>query len=605
MNYGWKGTIQEFLTLNYEELEEALMVFVYGSINAESSEEDIGKINSQRNAWRDSFFKLQELLQDFKNVAGSIVFEYAILRGSGRRPDVLLLLPGNVLVIECKSYNWVNEAEYVQTSLYVRDLQQYHSTIQEKGLTVRGALFLTNDQSEAFEANHDHKIYKTSQKGLRQLIERLINEENGKIITTDDILLGSYHPSPSMLEAARSIFNNEELPRVKAIDSSNYEEVYDTIQQVIKEAKATKTHHLILVSGEPGSGKTFLGLQIAHDLPDSVYLSGNGPLIHVLQDTLENKTFVQPLYGFKTDYIRFGKTPAENVIIFDEAQRAWDAEKMGGLLSEPDVMIEIVKKKKSWGVVIGLIGDGQEIHLGEEGGLELWNAAIKNQDITVHAKHENSMFEYAKRYQQHTHLHLNSSLRSHTALEYHDFVNDLLDGNIGKAKELITPLREHRYPIFLTDDLNKAKSYLRNLYLDDVKTYGIVCASGANNAKHMKVLPFSKNYDFPNSAQAYFNYPMNSYYCKNMDYMATEFQIQGLELDMVVVHWDEDFYWQDNQWGFGQPKRGATNPEQMKKNAYRVLLTRGRDGTVIYLPKTKKLENTWDLFANRLSVQIL
>lgn len=605
MNYGWKGTIQEFLRLNYTELEEALMLFVYDSINVALADEGVEKISSQKNAWRDSFFKLQEILQNFKDVSGSIIFEYAILRGSGRRPDVILLLPGNVLVIECKSYNQVNEAEYVQTSLYVRDLQQYHSTIQEKKLMVRGALFLTNDPSEAFKANHRHKIYKTSQKGLRQLIERLTNGESGRVITADDILLGAYRPSPSMLEAARSIFNNEKLPRVKAINSSNFEEVYRTVQQVIKEAQATQTHHLILVSGEPGSGKTFLGLQIAHDILDSVYLSGNGPLIHVLQDTLENKTFVQPLYGFKTDFLRFGKIPDENVIIFDEAQRAWDAEKMGGFLSEPDVMIEIVKKNKSWGVIVGLIGNGQEIHLGEEGGLELWNKAIKNQEITVHAKHENRVFEYAKSYQQHKHLHLNSSLRSHTALEYHDFVNELLDGNIEKAKELIKPLNEHRYPVFLTDDLNKAKAYLQKLYLDDVKTYGIVCASGANNTKQMKVLPFSKNYDHPNSAQAYFNYPENSYYCKNMEYMATEFQIQGLELDMVVVHWDEDFYWQDDQWYFDQIKRGAINPEQMKKNAYRVLLTRGRDGTVIYLPKTKALENTWALFADRLGVKVL
>lgn len=605
MNYGWQGTIQEFLMLTYDKLEEALMTFVYGSMDVEQSEEDPAKINSQRRAWKDSFIKLQEILQDFKNTEGSVIFEYAILRGSGRRPDVLLLLPGNVLVIECKSYNQVNEAEYVQTSMYVRDLQSYHSTVHEKELTVRGALFLTNSSDERYEPEYDQYIYEVSQAGLKQLITQLVQQTSGNIVRAIDIIEGTFQASPSMLEGARSIFNNEKLPRVKAMDSSNYEEVYETVQEVIKEAKATNTHHLILVSGEPGSGKTLLGLETAHNTPEAVYLSGNGPLIHVLQDILQNRTFVQSLYGFKTDYLRYGKTPAEKVMIFDEAQRAWDAERMKGPLSEPDVIIEIMKQKKDWGVMIGLIGDGQEIHLGEEGGLALWNTAIKGQDIVVHAKHANEAFKEAASYHQHEHLHLNSSLRSHAALEYHNFVNDLLAGDIEKAKELLVPLKKQRYPIFLTDDLDKAKAYLKELYLDDVKTYGIVCASGADSKKQMNVLPFSNNYDRPNSVQAYFNYPTNPYYCKNLNYMATEFQIQGLELDMAVVHWDEDFYWQDNQWAFARPKRGASNPEQMKTNAYRVLLTRGRDGLVIYLPKIKALAKTWDLFANVLGISVL
>lgn len=211
-------------------------------------------------------------------------------------------------------------------------------------------------------------MYLASQNSLCKLINGLIKQRSNNTITPDQLLEG-IPTLPSMLEAARAILNNKDLQRIKAVDSSNFDDVYNTIQSVIEEAQQTNTHHLILVSGEPGAGKTFLGLKIAHTTPNSVYLSGNGSLVDVLQDTLNKKTFVQSLFGYKRDYLQHGKTPHEQIIIFDEAQRAWDAKKMNSNLSEPDVIIQIAKANKPWSVVIRLIGDGQEIHLGKESGL--------------------------------------------------------------------------------------------------------------------------------------------------------------------------------------------------------------------------------------------
>ena len=526
-------------------------------------------------------------------------------RGSGRRPDVLLLLPGHVLVIECKSYNTVSTAEYLQTSLYVRDIEHYHSTVQQLSLKVTGVLFLTNHTSDTLVPKNEFQVYLASQNSLHKLINGLIKRSTNNAITADQFLAGTYQPSPSMLEAARAILNNEDLPRIKAVDSSNFEDVYNTIQSVIEEAQQTNTHHLILVSGEPGAGKTFLGLKIAHETPNSVYLSGNGPLVEVLQDTLNNKTFVQSLYGYKRDYLQHGKTPQEQIIIFDEAQRAWDAQKMNSHLSEPDVIIQIAKANKPWSVVIGLIGDGQEIHLGEESGLSLWNTAIQNQGITVHVKHENRLFSNAEHYEQHEHLHLNCSLRSHAALKYYAFVNALLDGDIENAPMLKQPLEQQRYPIFVTNDLQRATKQLQNLYTDDFKTYGILCASGADRLKNVPVIPFGGRNVLPKPATAYFNYPNSTYYCKNLQYAATEFQTQGLELDTAIVHWDEDLYWENGQWQCKYTKSGAKNPRQMKINAYRVLLTRGRDATIIYVPDKPILKGTWDLFVHGLKIPIL
>ncbi|SDJ73514.1 Uncharacterized conserved protein [Salimicrobium halophilum] len=603
MNCGWQGSIQEFLQLPYEVLEEALTTFVYGAGEPQHSEEELEKVQSQQRAWKDSYEKMQSILRSFDHVDGSIIFEYALIRGSGRRPDILLILPGQILVIECKSYNAVHAGEYMQTSLYVRDLQHYHSTIQASNVKVSGVLFLTNDQRADVLSIHRFQVYQASQRSLGSLISKLLRK--GEAITADRFLSGTYQPSPSMLEAARSILNDEDLPRIKAVDSSNFEDVYDTVQDVIQVAQRTNTHHLVLVSGEPGAGKTFLGLQTAHNTSDSVYLSGNGPLVEVLQDTLNNKVFVQSLYGYKTDFLRYGRTPHEQVIIFDEAQRAWDAEKMGGAFSEPEVIIQIAKQNKPWSVVVGLIGNGQEIHLGEESGLPLWDAAIKEKEITVHAKHENRKFPNAAGYESRDHLHLNSSLRSHAALQYYAFIQALLEGDVEKALELKQPLQPQRYPIFVTDDLHKAKEYMSYLYKDDKKTFGIICASGVDRLKHVPVVPFGNRNELPKPATAYFNYPSSSFYCKNLNYAATEFQTQGLELDASIVHWDADLCWKEGQWHCKHTKRNARDPEQMKINAYRVLLTRGRDTTVIYLPNKPELKSTWDLFVHTLQIPIL
>lgn len=252
---------------------------------------------------------------------GWLIFEYTILRGSGRRPDVLLLLPGHVLVIECKSYNVVNAAEFLQTSLYVRDIEPYHSTVQQHSLKVTGVLLLTNHMNNTLLPKNEFQVYLASPNSIHTLKNGFNKLNTGNLISADLFLAGTYQPSPSMLEAARAILNNEDLPRIKAVDSSNFEDVYNTIQSVSEEAQQTNSHHLILVLGEPGAGKTFLGLKIAHAIPNSVYLSGNGPLLEVLQDTLNNKTFVQSLYGYKRGYLQHSKTPYEQIIILDEAQR--------------------------------------------------------------------------------------------------------------------------------------------------------------------------------------------------------------------------------------------------------------------------------------------
>jgi hypothetical protein len=614
MNHGWAGTIEQFVQLDMNTFINQLQTHIFRGSSATTAEEQ-RKREEQKRAWEDSFDKLQAIFQRINSLNGSLIFEYEILRGGGRRPDVILLLEGYLIVIECKSYNRVSASEYIQTSLYARDLEHYHSAVHRTNTEVIGTLFLTNYPSNQFIFKDVHQIFVSTPNSLLSLINKCLNEPRHSTLSMEDFLNGVYEPSPSMLEAARAIYNQEPLPKIKAVGSSNFSQVEDTVKSIIKDAQMTNTHHLILVSGEPGAGKTYLGLNIAHDTDIAVYLSGNGPLVDVLQDTLRNRTFVQGLYAYKMNYLEHGSIPHEKVIIFDEAQRAWDANEVDKslkrkykapmYLSEPDVIMQIATTNKPWSVTIGLIGEGQEIYTGEEGGLALWNKAIGEKDITVHARHDHSLFSNAARYEIHEHLHLNCSFRAHAALQYYAVVNSLLDGRFEHAAEIIRTLPKNRYSLFVTRDLNIAKTIAHELYEDDTKTTGFICASGADDQKEIPVLPRNERNERPSKIAQYFNYPPSKYFCKKLHYSATEFQTQGLELDTAIIQWDDDLYLKHGQWKGQHFQRNVNDKFQIKLNSYRVILTRGRDGTIIYIPPKSILDETWDTLTNKIGIPIL
>ncbi|WP_338452547.1 DNA/RNA helicase domain-containing protein [Niallia oryzisoli] len=580
-NYGWKGTFKEFSEVDKDHLVNQLSLHIYNQ-TVEEAQINPAKESTlpQIRAWYDCIRYLQEELPYFQHLPGFLIFEYEIVRSGRKRPDVLLFLPGEVLVLEFKSYSGVDDAEYTQTSLYIRDLQQYHSAIQTFSLQVRGALVVTKENRD-LKINQKYQIYQLGRGGLRVLIDKIAKRlTNAKLISDLDFLEGVFQPLPSIIESARAIMREEDLPKIKTLKSSNFDTVVNEVKSIVELAKKNRTHHLILVSGVPGAGKTFVGLTLAHEIEKAIYLSGNGPLVDVLQDSLKNKTFVQALYDYKTDFLNYGKVPEEQVIIFDEAQRAWDAKKMKKPQSEPDVIIQIAKHKP-WSVVVGLIGEGQEIHLGEEGGIGLWNHAIHNENIHVHAKHHQHVFPNALTYHENKDLHLNTSLRTHKALQYFEWVEAFISGDFEHCKTLEKQLANERFMLKVVNSLAEAKLFVEKLYEGTNKTYGIVVSSGIKNPKGVKVVPFSDRNVHPKYHVQYFNYPESNYYCRNLKYAATEFQVQGLELDMAIVYWGEDLQWTNTGWKSSQLKHDAEDPHQLKLNAYRVLLTRGRDGVVI------------------------
>ncbi|TCI20386.1 DNA/RNA helicase domain-containing protein [Exiguobacterium sp. SL-9] len=600
MNHGWSGSIQEFLAVSQDSFLQRLQRTI-----PDASE-------SQIKAWVDSFHKLQVLFYTFPNLKGSLIFEYQLIRGGGRRPDVILLIEHHLIVIECKSYNEVSQAELIQTSLYVRDLANYHSAVLASNVKVSGILLLTGDTSDRVTNDPNHNIFIASLIGLSRVIQKISKENHSQVLSLSDFLSGHYQPSPSVLEAARSIMKNEELPRVRALQSSNFESVHETIQGIIHHAQAHHEHHLVLVTGEPGAGKTYLGMLVAHEFDNAVYLTGNGPLVDVLQDTLQNETFVQSLYNYKMEYLKHERVLYEQIIIFDEAQRAWDANKVDASLekttvgkrqlSEPDIIMNIATQGKPWSVTIGLVGEGQEIYSGEEGGLPLWNQAIEGKNVIVHYKDPASLFKHAMHISKEEHLHLNTSLRSHTALNYSNFVSSFIEGNFAEALAFTQDLDTSHFHLRVTRDLDKALSVINELYTDDFKTVGVVYASGRDHQKHVTALPWNSRYEKPSKIVQFFNKPDSEYHCRTLNYAITEFQSQGLELDFALLHWDDDFYIKDSEWRGQYFQKNVEHPLQIKRNAYRVNLTRGRDGIIVYIPSKSILDETWYMLTKNLKI---
>ncbi|MCM3491170.1 DUF2075 domain-containing protein [Alkalihalophilus marmarensis] len=595
---GWAGSVSEFLDLNENEFISSL----------ESSIQDVR--SKQIDAWKDCFNVMQDSLKGYANEPWALLFEYELPRQGGRRPDVILLLPGEVLVLEFKMQKTPpSKAEWGQLSSYVRDLSHYHEFVAEENLHVRGALVLSSYEGETIFKIDEHRLLGLYRFSLKELLsKRLASGTLTGSIHLKDFLESSYQPLPTIIEAAKMIMKDEALPAIKQVNNTNIPQVLDTLEEIVKEARSTKTHHLVLVSGVPGAGKTLVGLKFSYFMKNAVYLSGNGPLVDVLQDTLQSKSFVQALKNYKHEYLKHGTTPQEHVIIFDEAQRAWDKNKMNQPYSEPDLIIKMAQENKEWSVVIGLIGDGQEIHVGEEAGLSLWNDAIKDKKVIIHSHDKvKTKFHYAEKLFTHQHLNLNQSLRSHLALDWHAWVNLFLEGDFPPLNDLANKLREQRFTIYVTRDLILAKKATRKRYAGEEKQFGLVASSKRDVHRFTKTgiegLPKSKRYTMP-SHVAFFNDPQSLYYSSHLTYAATEFDIQGLELDQAIVCWGYDYLWNGSEWVSNYNPTSQMNPRQLRLNSYRVLLTRGRDGVIVYIPDESLLDETYKVFLKSGAIKL-
>ena len=438
------------------------------------------------------------------------------------------------------------------------------------------------------------------------------------------------------------MYRGHSVKEISRSDSGaiNLSKTAEIINQIIDCSKNEKKKSICFITGVPGAGKTLAGLNLANERhkfneeEHAVFLSGNGPLVQVLQEALarnnmENshegitkrkalqkaKAFIQNIHHFRDEALNGDAPPNEKVVVFDEAQRAWNKnqtisfmQRKKGMatfdMSEPEFLISTMDRHQKWAVIICLIGGGQEINTGEAG-LPEWFRAIreKYRYWNVYLSKEITDSEYTGsqklddilqgiNYETKSDLHLKTSIRSFRSENVSKLVKQILDCEKESAKKTLSELKT-KYPIVITRDINKAKQWLKDKARGSER-YGLIASS-----KSRRLRPFGIYVNLDIDTPAWFlntkEDVRSSYF---LEYVATEFQIQGLELDWVCVAWNGNFRFENDNWSYNEfsgsnwKKIRSDDRITYLKNTYRVLLTRARQGVVIFIPKGDKDDDT-------------
>lgn len=569
-------------------------------IRTNFKEEHVLKLEPEQiYAWLDSYRVMEKISLD-PNI--NIIFEFVLPYEGGRRPDVILLSKELVIVLEFKMKNRIKEEDIDQVSAYARDLREYHYETRDK--KVIPILVLTKTTNLNEEINN---VICISDDLLQNTLDKIYTENINP--TPLDIWINSkYEPLPTIVDAARTFMKNEELPNIRRVNSTYIPQTLENLKELTDYARENKKHAIAFVTGVPGSGKTYLGLQYVYEIEkvNSVYLSGNGPLVDVLTDALKSRVFVRSLHTIIDEYLRSGAYDFKtNVIVFDEGQRAWDNKQMEnkhkGKLSEPEVMIKLCEERLDWCVLLILVGEGQEINTGENSGIKLWNKAINNGTKDWDIICPPNLYSYFENESlidniDNSSFNLTISLRSHLSGTVSQFVNYFIDGDLENASKLSDSIFDEGYSMYCTRDLESAKSYCKERYEEEPnKKYGLIASSKS------RILP---KYGMDNRFEAtrinygkWFNNPSDDpKSCCALNKVVTEFGVQGLELDMPIIGWEMDMLWTGNEWKKYILKEDEDSERNTyRRNTYRVLLTRGRDGFIVFVPNDSKLDPVYEI----------
>ena len=611
---------------------------IYGDIagNDQFATDDL-----QKNSWKSEITILKRELSSFKD--GWLLFEYTIPR-IGNRIDNVFLYKGIIFLLEFK----VGEKSYPnyaieQVTDYALDLSCFHKESQDKLLVPILICTKAKEKTISLTVLKENilETYCCNENGIKDYIDEVCKTYSKPSFDEKKWINSIYMPTPTIIEAAQALYMGHNVKDISRNDASakNLNQTTSAINRIIDYSKAHNKKSICFVTGVPGAGKTLAGLNIAierqkvDENEHAVFLSGNGPLVDVLQEALARddvkrnqvkkseakrkaKEFIQIIHHFRDDAISVDTPPIERVAIFDEARRAWDepnladfmSRKKGVLdfnMSEPEFLISILDRHEGWATIVCLIGGGQEINKGESAGIYGWFESIRNNysHWDVYLSNKITDEEYSKgktfdtllegiNYKIEEDLHLAVSLRSFRSENVSAFVKALLDVDISTAKDLYKSFKDV-YPICLTRDLDVAKNWVRQKAKGSQR-YGLTASSGAKRLRKYGIWVQNK-VDAPNWFLNGKDDIRSSYF---LEETATEFDIQGLELDWTILCWDANLRFNNNHFeffNFSGTKWQNINSEDnilYLKNAYRVLLTRARQGFIIFVPTGDKSDIT-------------
>ena len=596
----------------------------------------------QKNAWVEQITILKDQLT---GIDGQIYFEFAIPR-MGKRVDNIVIINNVIFIIEFKvGSNKFNNFAIDQVIDYAIDLKNFHQGSHNARLI---PILISTEGDSLFNKSDDIISFKTAAKANKSNLFQIFNQFSG--LDSPNINVNKwensiYKPTPTIIEAAQALYKGHNVKEITRSDSGaiNLSITTDCINSIIDNSKSNNSKSICFVTGVPGAGKTLAGLNIANERMNidedehAVFLSGNGPLVLVLREALtrdevlsskqtskpltkkqaaiKTNAFIQNIHHFRDEYLRDKRAPIEKVVVFDEAQRAWSKHQTSFFMkrkkgidnfemSEPEFLIDVMNRHSDWCTIVCLIGGGQEINTGEAGILE-WIKSLKEHYQDWNIFYSNLIIEEKEYFNSESikewvsengikkvDLHLAVNIRSFRTEKLSKLIRNILDLNIEESQRLYNEIK-NVYPIVLTRNLSVAKKWLRKIAKGSERI-GLISSSGARRLR-----PFSIDVKNEISAPNWFlnnKHDIRSSYF--LEEIATEFDIQGLEIDYACVAWGGNFSIINNVWkyqNFKGTKWQNINKEVDKdylKNTYRVLLTRARQGIVIFLPKGSDIDHT-------------
>lgn len=597
---------------------------------------------TQRNAWLE---EIDILKSSLRGVVGALFLEFEVPR-LGSRVDAVVVAGAAVIPVEfkCGESKFSVDA-YNQVWDYGLDLKNFHAGSHRAPIFPILVATASRAGDDRWSANHADGVRpprRATREGLWAAIDQALDIAEGPTLDAESWGRSAYQPTPTIIEAARALYARHTVDAITRSDAgaTNLSVTARAVEDVIERSQRDCEKAIVFVTGVPGAGKTLVGLDVAtrrRNLGDAraVFLSGNQPLVSVLQEALtrdelqrrgpgtrkgivrqEVKPFIQNIHHFRDEGVRKpDDVPFDHVVIFDEAQRAWNRQKTDDFMrrrkgipnfgrSESEFLISYLDRHDRWAVIVCLVGGGQEIHTGEAGIAE-WLAALQSSfrgwrtyvspslgDTEYAAANRLTALSSVARVTTDARLHLATSMRSFRAEYVSDFVKAALDCDLSAARAHLGAVIG-RYPIAATRELAAAKQWLRQKARGSEQV-GLVASSQA-----MRLKPHAIDIRVSVDPVHWFLAPSSdtrsSHYLEDA---ATEFQVQGLEVDWACVTWDADLRFGGGRWSHHSFK-GARwqnvnqwDRQRYSLNAYRVLLTRARQGMVIFVPPGDPVDPT-------------
>lgn len=589
--------------------------------------------------WQDEIPYLQTVLRRLANDRDTsewgIILEFAIPRRQ-KRIDAVILGAGCIFVIEFKTAESTSASAQVED--YALDLAAFHAgstdrTIVPVVVTPSSDFVLPERVDDSLVLRPGSCSRDNLDGYLDQCAELFASAAN---VAWKEWINAEYRPIPSIVDAARAIFAGMEVREIAHAQSGaeNLTATVDTLVEIVDSAVQQNAKVICFVTGVPGSGKTLAGLRAVHDDrlrqvsgSDPAFFSGNGPLVKILREALirdavrrgDKKTnAARRITAMIQNVHQLARTcfddpnrraPNERLMVFDEAQRAWNAEqnqkKFQRNISEPEMILEIMSRHDGWAAIVCLVGGGQEIYTGEAG-LREWGIALTHfRHWKVYASPEainggpavaGSTLGTDLPVSETEHLHLNVATRTYPRAQVlNTWANSILDGDADAAKVVVS----EEFPVFLTRDLGAAKTWLQR-HSRGYDRCGLVASSGAARLRAFGLetsTSFHRDYPY----EHWFLNPrgdVRSSY--QLEVLATEFEIQGLELDFVCLCWGGDFLWSaaKDSWSYmnfvGTAWRNVHSNEAraFMRNKYRVLFTRARQTLLLWVPNGVPCDST-------------